>query len=200
MFATDDTIVAIATPAGRGALGVIRIMVLPRTRFFRAITTRQTAFPPRHAALTRIRDAAGPPSPAGVGAPRAAGAVDHVIATYFPAPHSTPARTLPKSARTAVQWCCARSFRRRWAPARGWRGLANSRCARFSRVALISCRRRLSQIRSRRRRRCRRAGFDQLEGTPTRRIAALDAELFDPDRAASKRRSTFPKRISLRRG
>ena len=64
---------------------------------------------------------------------------------------------------------------------RGWRGLANSRCARFSRAAWISCRRRLSQILIAAATPLQaRVAFDQLEGTLTRRIAALDAELFDP--------------------
>ena len=39
-----------------------------------------------------------------------------------------------------------------------------------------------------------RAAFDQLEGTLTARIAAIDAALFDSERASSKRRSTSPAR------
>src|SRR5262245_12829356 len=79
MFATDDTIVAIATPAGHGALGVIRISGPRALDVVRTIATRRTPFAPRRATLTRIRDAAentsGP-------------AVDDVVVTCFHAPHS----------------------------------------------------------------------------------------------------------------
>jgi tRNA modification GTPase len=76
MFDTDDTIVAIATPAGRGALGVVRISGPRAPDLAQVLTTRRSALEPRRATLTRIRDASG------------ASAVDRVVVTYFPAPHS----------------------------------------------------------------------------------------------------------------
>ena len=79
MFSPEDTIVAIATPAGRGGLGVVRISG-PL-----ACDSRRAHAGPRRAACRR----ATRPSPrarrshAAVRAP-----VDEVIATWFPAPHS----------------------------------------------------------------------------------------------------------------
>src|SRR5688572_3453363 len=71
-FAVDDTIVAIATPAGRGGIGVVRISGPEALRVAGALTGRET-FGPRHATLVRIgaRDAA-----------------DRAIVTSFPAPAS----------------------------------------------------------------------------------------------------------------
>src|SRR6476661_6947434 len=74
MFATDDTIVAIATPPGRGGIGVVRLSGPEAARIAAALTDR-AAFEPRHATLTAIRGAAGEK-------------IDQTIVTYFPAPHS----------------------------------------------------------------------------------------------------------------
>ena len=79
MFATDDTIVAIATPAGHGALGVIRVSGPRALDIVHTIAIRRSAFEPRRATLTRIRGAADAAS----GSP-----VDNVIVTCFRAPHS----------------------------------------------------------------------------------------------------------------
>src|SRR5678815_6201912 len=76
MFATDDTIVAIATPAGRGALGVVRLSGSRALDCVGALLACGAALEPRHATLTRVISADG------------AGAVDEVVATFFPAPHS----------------------------------------------------------------------------------------------------------------
>ena len=78
MFSSDDTIVAIATPAGRGSIGVVRVSGPNATDITAHIVTRREALSPREATLTRVRvDRAGSPSIA-----------DQVIATWFPAPHS----------------------------------------------------------------------------------------------------------------
>ena len=72
MFSTDDTIVAIATPRGRGGIGVVRISGSDALHVAAAITG-SSSFEPRHATLAR----------AGHGAVQ-----DQVIVTYFPAPAS----------------------------------------------------------------------------------------------------------------
>lgn len=74
MFSTDDTIVAIATPPGRGGIGVVRISG-PGAPSIAAQLTRRQSFHPRHATLTAVVDAAGT-------------AIDRVVVTVFPAPHS----------------------------------------------------------------------------------------------------------------
>ena len=77
MFSTADTIVAIATPPGRGGIGVVRVSGPEASRITRGLIAHEPALEPRHATLTLIRLVA-----------EARGAVDQVVATYFPAPAS----------------------------------------------------------------------------------------------------------------
>src|SRR5260370_30766214 len=74
MFSTDDTIVAIATPPGRGGIGVVRLSGPDAAAIARALTGRD-GFEPRHATLATIASADGVP-------------IDQAIVTHFPAPHS----------------------------------------------------------------------------------------------------------------
>src|SRR6478609_5574725 len=82
MFSTDDTIVAIATPPGRGGIGVVRLSGPHAVEIARALTRRGT-FEARRATLATIfADGAG-------AAPRGPGAsIDQAIVTSFPSPHS----------------------------------------------------------------------------------------------------------------
>jgi len=48
MFSTDDTIVAIATPPGRGGIGIVRLSG-PRSREIACALTTRVSFEPRHA-------------------------------------------------------------------------------------------------------------------------------------------------------
>lgn len=73
MFATDDTIVAIATPAGRGGVGVVRLSG-PQAVAVAAGLTGRAGFDPRHATFVRL-SAGGQ-------------VIDHAVVTAFPAPHS----------------------------------------------------------------------------------------------------------------
>ncbi len=68
-----DTIAAIATPAGRGALGVIRLSGASVPAIARKLLGMLPE--PRHATLASFRSALGEP-------------LDRGIAVYFPAPHS----------------------------------------------------------------------------------------------------------------
>src|SRR5688500_4389722 len=70
MFSTDDSIVAIATPPGRGGIGIVRISGAGSRAIAAQLIDRSQPPEPRHATVTRIR------------------ATDEVVATYFPAPHS----------------------------------------------------------------------------------------------------------------
>ena len=76
MFSTDDTIVAISTPPGRGGIGVVRVSGPGALDSAQAILPN-TALEPRRATLTSVVD------------PRGSRArVDRVLATFFPAPGS----------------------------------------------------------------------------------------------------------------
>jgi tRNA modification GTPase len=69
-----DTIAAVATPPGRGGIGVVRISG-PRAQDILQAITRLTCVEPRRAHLVRFRDASGEP-------------IDQGLALYFPAPRS----------------------------------------------------------------------------------------------------------------
>lgn len=71
---TDDTIVAIATPPGRGGIGVVRVSGPGAIGIARALTRRE-GFEPRHATLATVVAQDGSP-------------VDQAVVTCFPAPHS----------------------------------------------------------------------------------------------------------------
>ena len=169
MFSPDDTIVAIATPAGRGGLGVVRISGPRAPAVAAAILTRRTPLVPRRATFTTVR----PGGASGRG-------VDSVVATYFPAPASytgedvveISAHGSPLVLRSIVQ-----------AAIDGGARLA--RPGEFTLRAFLSGKLDLVQaeavgdlidaatpLQA-------RVAFDQLEGTLTRRIAAIDADVFD---------------------
>ena len=74
MFSTEDTIVAIATPPGRGGIGVVRISG-PHAASIAATLTARQSFEPRHATLTAVLDKDGMP-------------IDRAVVTFFPTPHS----------------------------------------------------------------------------------------------------------------
>ena len=75
MFSTDDTIVAIATPPGRGGIGVVRLSGRDARRIASALIDQTGPLEPRRATLTCIRSADGT-------------AIDQVVVTFFPAPAS----------------------------------------------------------------------------------------------------------------
>jgi tRNA modification GTPase len=68
-----DTIAAIATPAGLGGIGIVRVSGVDATRIAEQIIGRLPH--PRYATFARFRDGAGQ-------------LIDEGIALYFPAPHS----------------------------------------------------------------------------------------------------------------
>ena len=69
----DDPIMAIATPPGRGAVGVVRISGKHLKAFAESLC--QQVLTPRHAHLLTLQDGQGQ-------------AIDQVLAIYFPGPHS----------------------------------------------------------------------------------------------------------------
>jgi tRNA modification GTPase len=75
MYSPDDTIVAVATPPGRGGLGVIRLSGDRAHAIARSLTVGGRPLEPRHATLVRVRaphDALDTP-------------IDEAVATFFPA-------------------------------------------------------------------------------------------------------------------
>src|SRR6187200_2044828 len=89
-FSTADTIVAIATPPGHGGLGVVRLSGPAAAGIARAMVRREDPWVPRHATFARvIAPGAGPArSDELPAAPPPRAIVDHVVVTWFEAPHS----------------------------------------------------------------------------------------------------------------
>ena len=77
MLATDDTIVALATPPGPGGIGVVRLSGRRARSIAGAMLGTGVPLAPRRASLRRIADAA-----------EGGRHVDRVVATYFPRPGS----------------------------------------------------------------------------------------------------------------
>src|SRR5262245_12168937 len=76
MFSPDDTIVAVATPPGRGGIGVVRISGAAAQRVAMSLVQHRGAFEARSATFTRLAS----DSSHAIG--------DEVVATFFPSPHS----------------------------------------------------------------------------------------------------------------
>ena len=94
-----DTIVAIATPPGRGGIGIVRLSGPDAHPIARRLTSHDAPFQPRHATLTTVRLKSDTPgarplslrsdtTPAAVPAFNPIGAIDHAVVTFFPTPAS----------------------------------------------------------------------------------------------------------------
>jgi tRNA modification GTPase len=81
----EDTIVAVATAAGRAAIAVVRVSGRDALDICRRVTETAGTWPPepRHATRCRIHDADDPPS-----------LIDDALVTVFPAPHSYTGETV----------------------------------------------------------------------------------------------------------
>ena len=162
MFSTDDTIVAIATPPGRGGIGVVRISGPSSHHIARTILGRAEPLQPRHATFARIRG------------------VDDVIATWFAGPRSYTGEDVVEISGHGSQVVL-----RGIVDAAMHAGARLAEPGEFTLRAFLSGRLDLVQseaiadlidavtpLQA-------RTAFDQLDGTLTRRIAGVDAALFD---------------------
>jgi tRNA modification GTPase len=164
MFSTDDTIVAIATPAGRGGIGVVRISG-PDALTIAASITGHPSFEPRRATLTRI----------------AHGSVaDEVIVTTFAGPASYTGEDVAEISAhgspvilNAITAAAMHAGARLAAP-----GEFTLRAYLHGRVDLIQAEavrdlvEAVTPLQA-------RAAFDQLDGTLTSRIREIDGALFE---------------------
>jgi tRNA modification GTPase len=162
MFSTTDTIVAIATPPGRGGLGVVRISGPSSQSIARAVLDRAEPLAPRHATLSRVRG------------------VDEVIATLFVAPHSYTGQDVveisahgsPVVLRAIVEATMRAGARLAEPGEFTLRAFLNGRLDLVQAEAVGDLIEASTPLQA-------RTAFDQLEGTLTRRIAAIEAALFD---------------------
>jgi tRNA modification GTPase len=161
VFSTSDTIVAIATPPGRGGIGVVRVSGCSSLQIAAALLTLDTALQPRHATFTRVRG-------------------DQVVATYFPAPHSYTGEDVvevsghgsPVVLRQIVEQAMQAGARLAEPGEFTLRAFLNNRIDLVQAEAVADLIDAVTPLQA-------RAAFDQLEGTLTERIGEIDRELFD---------------------
>lgn len=182
MFSTADTIVAIATPPGRGGIGVVRVSGPEAERIARDLTGRAKPFTPRRstfAGITGVRSRNSPPAETTQGQ----GPVDvrdRVVVTYFKAPasytgedvveisaHGSPV-VLSGIVRAAID-----AGARLAEPGEfTLRAFLNNKIDLIQAEAVADLVDAVTPLQA-------RAAFDQLEGTLTRTIAEIERELFD---------------------
>ncbi len=170
MFSPDDTIVAVATPAGRGGLGVVRISGSDACEVAGRILIRDKPLQPRHATFTRVRasdtDAQRP--------------VDEVIATWFPAPRSYTGEHVvelsthgsPVILRQVLERAIDAGARLVRPGEFTLRAFVNGKMDLIQAEAVADLIDAVTPLQA-------RVAFDQLEGTLTAKIAAVDTRLLD---------------------
>jgi tRNA modification GTPase len=171
MFAAEDTIVAIATPPGRGGLGVVRISGPAASDVASRMLAREAPLEPRHATFTRVRSV-----------PRAGTtrAVDEVIATWFPAPHSytgehvieVSAHGSPVVLHAIVESAIEGGARLARPGEFTFRAFLNGKLDLVQAEAVADLIDAVTPLQA-------RVAFDQLEGTLTTEIRELDERLLD---------------------
>ena len=168
MFAPDDTIVAVATPPGRGAIGVVRLSGPQAHQITDRIATRRAAA--RVAALARVQ----------VLDPAGCEAHDDAVVLCFEAPHSyTGEHVAEISAHgnplllEGIVRAALRAGARLAEPGEfTLRAFLNGKRDLLQAEAVADLIEAATPLQA-------RAAADQLHGTLTARIGAIDAQLFD---------------------
>jgi tRNA modification GTPase len=166
MFCPDDTIVAIATPPGRGGIGVVRISGSKAARVAESLAARAGSLEPRRATLTELRVNGE--------------AIDRAVLTFFPGPHSytgedvleISAHGSPVVLRSIVESAMRAGARLAEPGEFTFRAYLNGRIDLVQAEAVHDLVEAVTPLQA-------RAAFDQLEGTLTSRIREIDAALFE---------------------
>jgi tRNA modification GTPase len=170
VFSTTDTIVAVATPAGRGGLGVVRLSGAESLDIGCRLLRRNVPLTARRATVGHIAD------PDSVDRRT----VDEVVATWFKAPHSytredvveISAHGSPLLLRRIVELAIRAGARLAEPGEFTLRAYLNGRLDLVQAEAVIDLVNAVTPLQA-------RVAMDQLEGTLTRRIAEVSATLFD---------------------
>ena len=165
-FSPDDTIVAIATPPGRGGIGVVRVSGPAAVAVARAIRLSNDELTPRHATFSRIRAAHA--------------LADQAIVTWFPAPHSytgehvveISAHGSPMLLGEIVKAAIDAGARLAEPGEFTFRAYLRGRLDLVQAEAVRDLIDAVTPLQA-------RAAFDQLEGTLTSEIQRIDQRLFD---------------------
>lgn len=167
MFDTNDTIVALATPRGRGGIGVVRISGPEAAAITAALLPSSAPLESRHATLATAVAADGLP-------------IDEVVATSFPAPHSYTGQHVvelsghgnPLVLDRIVAAAVGAGARLAEPGEFTLRAFLHGKIDLPQAEAVADLVDAVTPVQA-------RAAFDQLEGTLTRAIGAFDASLFD---------------------
>ena len=179
MFSTSDTIVAIATPPGRGGLGVIRISGPDASRIANSLIGRSKPLKPRHATFGRF--GGSPPfSPSSRDEMGRSNASDHVVLTYFVAPSSytgedvveVSAHGSPVVLGSILRAAIDAGARLAEPGEFTLRAFLNQKLDLVQAEAVADLIDAVTPLQA-------RAAFDQLEGTLTTTITAIEQDLFD---------------------
>ena len=168
MFATDDTIVAIATPPGPGGVGIVRVSGPCAAGIAGRILSTSSRLTPRRATLADALD------------PADSRPLDRVLATYFPGPRSYTGEDVveisghgsPVILRQIVAAATAAGARLAEPGEFTLRAFLRGRLDLVQAEAVHDL---VTAVTPRQ----ARVAFDQLEGTATAAIGALDRVLFD---------------------
>src|SRR4051812_6004082 len=166
MFSTEDTIVAIATPPGRGGIGVVRLSGPGSRAIARALTGR-ASFEPRHATFTSVANTDGT-------------VLDQAVVTSFPSPHSYTGDDVvelslhgsPVVLHSVIAAAIARGARLANPGEFTFRAYLNRRIDLVQAEAVGDLVDAVTPLQA-------RVAFDQLDGTLTTRLRQMDAELLD---------------------
>ena len=166
MFSTEDTIVAIATPPGRGAIGIVRLSGPTSVSIAAALAWRDR-FEPRHATLAHVHDAQG-------------ATIDHAIVTVFPAPHSYTGDDVAEISahgsqivlHAIVDAALAAGARLAHPGEFTFRAYLNGRIDLVQAEAVGDLIEAITPLQA-------RVAFDQLQGTLTHRLATMEGRLLD---------------------
>jgi tRNA modification GTPase len=182
-FSISDTIVAIATPPGRGGIGVVRVSGPDALRVAQQLTARPTPFPPRQATFTRIGGIEGVAprnSPSGMDDSGRTGVIDRTVVTFFQSPQSYTGEDVVEIAAhgnpivlNAIVRAAVDAGARLAEPGEfTLRAFLNNKIDLVQAEAVADLIDAVTPLQA-------RAAFDQLEGTLTTAIGEIERDLFD---------------------
>jgi tRNA modification GTPase len=162
LFSTADTIVAIATPPGHSGLGVVRVSGPEAVAIAQQLTGHPGPFEPRHATLAKVPG------------------VDQVIVTWFAAPNSYTGEDVieisghgsPWVLQTIVELACQAGARLAQPGEFTLRAYLNEHLDLVQAEAVADLIDAVTPLQA-------QVAFDQLEGTLTGAVRAIDAQLFE---------------------
>jgi tRNA modification GTPase len=191
MFSLDDTIIALATPPGRGGLSVVRLSGPRSVDIAARLIDSPAPLEPRRATLVRVATptrAAGPRS----AAPAPMAAVDQAVVTWFAAPASYTGEDVvefslhgsPVIAGAVIDACSTAGARLAGPGEFTLRAFLNGRIDLTQAEAVLD----LVEATTPRQ---AKVAFDQLQGALTERIGDIERPLFEL-RAKLEASTDFP--------